>query len=177
MVLSEDEVPDGEVLWRAFKCSHPTSTSFAPLSPSLLFHSRSTSNLNHRGISKKVHRFLRVRESLNLHDCDIYRGYALIRQELPSTYPVSHPWTASSRPILLILIWRSSSLWTSVFTMPSAFGGLLPTFAVFFCFEEKFLQGTRPAVFHREIMARSLALAHGCFIASLLSRSLILWNV
>lgn len=32
MVLSEDEVPDGEVLWRALKCSHPTSvpTSFAP---------------------------------------------------------------------------------------------------------------------------------------------------
>lgn len=106
MVLSEDEVLDGEVLWRALKCSHPTFASISFITIP------STSNLNHRGTSKKVHRSLHVRESLNSHNRDIYRGYALIRQELSSMYlpPLALLGTVSSRP--------SYSYLTFIFELP-----------------------------------------------------------
>lgn len=98
MVLSEDEVRDGEVLWRAFKCSHSTFTSFAPYRHPFSLIVGWPPTLTIEVFPKSP---LRVHESLNLHDYDIYRDYALIHQELPSTYPVSHTWTASLRPVLL----------------------------------------------------------------------------
>lgn len=58
MVLSEDEVFDGEVLWRVFKCSHSTfvsTSSFRSPLATLSLRGWPTFNLNHRGTSKKVH--------------------------------------------------------------------------------------------------------------------------
>lgn len=155
---------------------------FYPLSPSLPSRSRSTSNLNHRG--KRSTPPLCVCETLNLHDGDIYLGYALIRQELPSMYPISYPGTASSWPVLLIPIWRSSSLWTSAFTTPSAFGDSHPLSLSSSASRKNFCRvrvswriSCYPAVLHREIMARPLTLAHRYFIASLSFRDLSLWNL
>lgn len=145
---------DGEVLRRALKCS-PYSTS--PPSPFTLFRhrllfsgGRSTSNLKQRGTSKKIHCPLRVRESLSSHDCDIYHGYALIRQE--STLLSPHPGTGSTRRILLI----------SPFRLPSILALGLPLSLRAFCLalasvllpQEKFLQGMRLAMANK-LLSRS----------------------
>lgn len=81
---------------------------------------RSTSNLKQRGTSKKIHCPLRVRESLSSHDCDIYHGYALIRQE-STLFPASHPGTGSTRRILLISPFRLPSILALDFRFHCAF--------------------------------------------------------
>lgn len=120
--------------------AHPTSVS-TPTSRTLLYHLPSLLDSrsgwpNHRGTTSTTGYIVRVRESLSSHGRDIYRGYALIRQELPSIQPASHLGTAatpfsscfpcSSRLALLDPLWRPSSFLTSAPTEPSAFGDSRP---------------------------------------------------
>lgn len=96
---------------------------------------------------------LRVRESLSSHDCDIYRGYALIRQEstlLSSRTPELAPRDGSIS--FLLSVWRPSSLWTSASTAPSVSP---PSDSVFFR-RKKFLQGMRFAIADK-LLSRSFS--------------------
>lgn len=148
MVLSEDEVPDGEVLWRAFKCSYPTfaSTSFAPYRHPFPLVVGRPPTLTIQALPR---RYTALSALAKVLTCTTMI-YIAVTPWFVKNYPLCTPSRTPEQPsrdrVLLIPIWRSSSLWTSAFTTFCLWGTLAPTSAVFFRLKENFLQGTRPAV-------------------------------
>lgn len=135
---------DGEVLWRALKCSlsydrlHPLHL-FPPPTPSRVVGRPPT--LSSEALPRRYTApspFVKVLARMT----DIYRGYALIRQE--SLFSASRTPKLAPRDgsiSFLPSVWRPSSLWTSASIAPS----VSPPTSVFFC-RKKFLQGMRLAV-------------------------------
>lgn len=148
MVLSEDEVPDGEVLWRAFKCSYPTfaSTSFAPYRHPFPLVVGRPPTLTIQALPR---RYTALSALVKVLTCTTMI-YIAVTPWFVKNYPLCTPSRTPEQPS------RdpgpSYPYMTFIFALDFRFhyllplGGLAPTSAVFFRLKENFLQGTRPAV-------------------------------
>lgn len=177
MVLSEDEVLNGEVLWRAFKCSHPTFSSFTlyrhPFSPAV-----------GRSPTLTIEALLRRYAAPSTFAKVLARTtviYIVVTpwfvKKLPSMYPVLHPnsllTTGPSYPHLTFIsalnfrFHYAFCLWGTRIYFRCL---LLPRgkISAGYCVPQWRIS-CNPAVLHREIMACSLTLAQGYFTVVIFS--------
>lgn len=160
MVLSEDEVLDGEVLWRAFKCFHPTFASISFIAiPSL----QSTSN--HWGTSIRRYTAPSAFVKVLIRTTVIY---IVVTPWFVKNYlPRLEPWNSllatfySHLTVILVLSFRfhyAFYLWETC----TYFRCLLLPQRKNFCRVRvpQWWVSCNPPVLHREIMARPLTLAY-----------------